>query len=218
MTIITESKLASLLPGNDKVKEWAKALNEILPKYKITTPERVAAFIAQTAHESGNYRRLVENLNYSAAGLAKTWPSRFAMRDMRGNILKPHRPNDLAKKIERKPQEIANITYANRMGNGNEQSGDGWHYRGRGLIQLTGKDNYSRFANSIGMKIEDAVKYVETFNGAIESACWFWNVNNLNAHADKKAMVALTRAINGGTHGLDDRTSRFNAAMQAMKA
>ena len=218
MTIITESELASLLPGNDKVKEWAKALNEILPKYKITTPERVAAFIAQTAHESGNYRRLVENLNYSAAGLAKTWPSRFAMRDMRGNILKPYRPNELAKKIERKPQEIANITYANRMGNGNEQSGDGWQYRGRGLIQLTGKDNYSRFANSIGMKIEDAVKYVETFNGAIESACWFWNVNNLNVHADKKAMVALTRAINGGTHGLEDRTSRFNAAMQVMKA
>ena len=218
MTVITEKQLEKLLPGNDKIAEWTKALNTVLPKYGITSVERVAAFIAQTAHESGNYRRLVENLNYSAAGLAKTWPSRFALRDMRGNILKPYRPNELATRIERKPQEIANITYANRMGNGDERSGDGWEYRGRGLIQLTGKDNYSRFANAIGMKIADAVEYAGTFEGAIESACWFWKVNNLNVHADKKAMVSLTKAINGGTHGLDDRQARYNTAINVMKA
>lgn len=218
MALITESQLAKFIPGNTKIKEWAEALNEILPKYKITTPERIAAFIAQTAHESGDYKRLVENLNYSAAGLAKTWPSRFALRDMRGNILKPYRPNDVAKRIERKPQEIANITYANRMGNGDERSGDGWEYRGRGLIQLTGKDNYSRFAKAVGMNLPDAVEYAGTFKGAIESACWFWNVNNLNVHADKSAMVSLTKAINGGTHGLDDRKSRFDTAIRVMKA
>lgn len=218
MTVITEKQLEKLLPGNDKIAEWTKALNTVLPKYGITSVERVAAFIAQTAHESGNYRRLVENLNYSAAGLAKTWPSRFALRDMRGNILKPYRPNELATRIERKPQEIANITYANRMGNGDERSGDGWEYRGRGLIQLTGKDNYSRFANTIGMKIADAVEYAGTFEGAIESACWFWKVNNLNVHADKKAIVSLTKAINGGTHGLDDRQARYSTAINVMKA
>lgn len=218
MTVITEKQLEKLLPGNDKIAEWTKALNAVLPKYGITSVERVAAFIAQTAHESGNYRRLVENLNYSAAGLAKTWPSRFALRDMRGNILKPYRPNELATRIERKPQEIANIAYANRMGNGDERSGDGWEYRGRGLIQLTGKDNYSRFANAIGMKLADAVEYAGTFEGAVESACWFWKVNNLNVHADKKAMVSLTKAINGGTHGLDDRQARYITAINVMKA
>lgn len=218
MTVITESQLAKLLPGNNNISDWAAALNEVLPKYGITTPERVAAFVAQTAHESGNYRRLVENLNYSAVGLAKTWPSRFALRDMRGNILKPYRPNDVAKRIERKPQEIANITYANRMGNGDEKSGDGWEYRGRGLIQLTGKDNYTRFANYVGMKLADATEYAGSFKGAIETACWFWKINNLNVHADKKAMVSLTKAINGGTHGIDDRIARFNAAINVLQA
>lgn len=213
---VTSSMLEKMMPGIKDAEGWASAMNKILPKYGITTVDRIAAFISQTGHESGSYNRLVENLNYSATGLAKTWPSRFALRDIKGNILKPHRPNDLARAVERKPEEIANITYANRLGNGDQATGDGWKYRGRGLIQLTGKENYQRFANSIKLSLDKTVEYMTTKEGAIESACWFWASNSLNAIADKRDVSALTRRINGGTHGLEDRKTRFEVATKIL--
>ena len=200
----TKEILQKFLHKNKEIDEWYDALVEILPKYDITTEHRVAAFLAQTAHESGSYTTLKENLNYSAAGLAATWPKRFAMPGV-----KPITPNALAKSIARNPELIANNVYCDRMGNGSAQSGDGWKYRGRGLIQLTGKENYTNFAQSINMSLDDVVKYIETKKGAVESACWFWKRNNLNVLADKQDIALMTKRINGGTIGLADRKEHY---------
>jgi putative chitinase len=125
-------------------------------------------------------------------------------------LFKKYFPNeDLAKQYERKPEKIANRIYANRMGNGPEESGEGWAHRGRGAIQLTGKLNYQAFANSIGLSLEDAITYCGTMDGAIESACWFWTKNKLNVIADKKDVLAMTKKINGGTIGLEDRKKHY---------
>jgi len=151
--------------------DWCDVLNVLMPKYGIDSPQRIAAFIAQCSHESGHFEKLIENLNYSAKGLVMTWPKRFTTPE-------------LANKYARQPEMIANFVYANRLGNGDESSGDGWKYRGRGLIQLTGKYNYQAFANSIGMNLEDVVGHLETKQGAVEAACFFWTNNKLNSYAD----------------------------------
>jgi len=200
----TQDKLAQILQGNPYVDHWFEALSKILPDYDINTVPRVAAFLAQTAHESGGYRALTENLNYRAETLSKVWPSKF--------------PPDVAQQYAHNPEAIANRAYASRMGNGDEASGDGFRYCGRGLIQLTGKANYTAFAQSIDTPVEEIPEFLGTFEGAIQSACWFWENNNLNAVADAGDLVHMTKIINGGTLGLDDRTARFQHACQVLQA
>jgi putative chitinase len=192
----TEEKLKKCVSKNKNIHDLYEALNTVLPKYEINTVDRVAAFLAQCGHESLDFTVLQENLNYGAKGLM--------------GLFKKYFPNEaLAKEYERKPEKIANKIYANRMGNGPESSGDGWAHRGRGAIQLTGKLNYQAFANSIGLTLDDAIHYCETMDGAIESACWFWNKNKLNAIADKNDIILLTKKINGGTIGLEDRKKHW---------
>jgi len=203
MSVITKNQLAQLIPGNPYLDQWCDALNEILPEYGIDTPQRVAAFIAQCAHESGGFKFLKENLNYRAVSLRKTFSKYF--------------PDDaVAAAYANKPQMIANRVYANRMGNGDEASGDGFRYCGRGLIQLTGRDNYAFFAGSLDIPIEEAAEYLETFEGAVQSACWFWETNNLNQWADKDDILTLTKRINGGTIGLEDRKKHYEHAKHVL--
>ena len=199
---ITQQQLSAMLPGNPYIEHWCEALNKILPDYDISTSARMAAFIAQTAHESGGYTALHENLNYQAASLCRVWPSHFNA----GN----------ADQYAHNPERIANRAYSGRMGNGDEASGDGWRFCGRGLIQLTGKSNYQAFADSVQMSIDDVPAYLQTFEGAIQSACFFWENTNLNAVADTGDIEHMTKIINGGTLGLEDRTARYNHALQVL--
>lgn len=203
----TEQQLAQMIPGNTKVGEWYVALCNILPKYEITTKRRLAHFISQCAHESNNFRSLEENLNYSADALNRVFPRYFG----------PGKRN--AAEYARNPEKIANYVYMDqfrtaKMGNVNE--GDGWRFRGRGLKQLTGRDNYTRFGKSVGMSAEQAAEYVATEQGAIESACWFWDTNKLNTIADTDDVVLMTKRINGGDIGLADRQNRYQQAMRIL--
>lgn len=193
---LNADKVAKCLSRNKAPADLFKALEQVLPKYEINTVNRVAAFLAQCGHESADFTVLKENLNYSAEGLSKVFPKRFPTVES-------------AQPYNRNPEKIANKIYSDRMGNGPEASGDGYKYRGRGAIQLTGKENYTKFAQSIGKSLDEAVAYTETLAGAIESACWFWSVNKLNALADAKDIVGLTKRINGGTIGLEDRKKHF---------
>ena len=196
----TKDQLKEMIPKNPYVDQWYKAISEILPEYEINTPQRVAAFLAQCAHESGGFIFLKENLNYRAASLRKVFPKYF--------------PDDAtAATYANKPQMIANRVYANRMGNGDEASGDGWRYCGRGLIQLTGKNNYTFFAASLDIPVEEASEYLETFEGAVQSGCFFWEQNKLNQWADTGDILTLTKRINGGTIGLEDRIKHYNHAL-----
>ena len=205
MSVITKEQLSQLIPKNPYLDQWCQALNEILPEYGIDTPQRVAAFIAQCAHESGGFVFLKENLNYRAVSLRKTFPKYF--------------PDDaVAAAYANKPEMIANRVYANRMGNGDEASGDGFRYCGRGLIQLTGRDNYTFFAGSLDIPVEEASEYLQTFEGAVQSACWFWETNNLNQWADKDDILTLTKRINGGTIGLEDRKKHYEHAKHVLGA
>jgi putative chitinase len=195
---LTADKVHQCSPRNKNPADLAAALEAVLPRYEITTPARVAAFLAQCGHESADFTVLQENLNYSAKGLAATWPKRFVSEAA-------------AAPYNRNPEAIANKVYADRMGNGPESSGDGWKYRGRGAIQLTGHDNYHAFQQDLGFDtMEDAILYLESLEGAIESAAWFWWRNNLNQWADNHDMTTLTKKINGGTLGLKERTDHFN--------
>ncbi len=201
----TQDKFTAIIGKNPYADHWYEALCQILPDYDINTVPRVAAFLAQTAHESGNYRAIKENLNYKAESLMRVWPRYFP--DMA-----------TAKAYEKQPERIANRAYANRMGNGPEESGDGWRYCGRGLIQLTGKSNYERYAESLEISVEEAGEHLTTFEGCVQSAAWFWEANNLNQWADKGDILTLTKRINGGTLGLDDRIKHYNHAMHVLGA
>ena len=197
----TPEKLAKCVKRNKNPNELYDALVNVLPRYEITTVERVAAFLAQCGHESADFTILQENLNYSAKGLSATWPKRFVSEAA-------------AAPYNRNPEKIANKVYADRMGNGPEGSGDGWKYRGRGAIQLTGHDNYKSFATDVGLSIDDAIVYVESLDGAVESAAWFWWRNNLNQWVDKNDIVTLSKRINGGTLGLQERVDHYNHNIQ----
>ena len=201
---ITKQQVEQLLHGNPDIDEWSSAMSLLFPKYKINTPARIAGFVAQCGHESQNFKTLEENLNYSAEGLNKIFPKYFvkAGRD--------------AQAYHRQPEKIANIVYAGRMGNGDTASGEGWKFRGRGVIQLTGKDNYSRFAKHIGKSIDETIEYLKTKQGALESACWFWETNGLNEIADSGDIVAMTKRINGGTIGLEDRKKHYEHALAVL--
>lgn len=201
---ITKDQVEQLLHGNPDIDEWSSAMSLLFPKYEINTPARIAGFVAQCGHESQNFKTLEENLNYSAEGLNRTFPKYFvkAGRD--------------AQAYHRQPEKIANVVYANRMGNGDTASGEGWKFRGRGVIQLTGKDNYSRFAKYVGKSIDDTIEYLKTKQGALESACWFWKTNGLNEIADSGDIVAMTKRINGGTIGLEDRQKHYTHALAVL--
>jgi putative chitinase len=200
--ILTLDHLKQMIK-NPYVSQWYQALEQLLPDYDINTPHRVAHFVAQCAHESNNFLFIQENLNYKAVSLRKTFPKYFPT-------------DELAAQYALKPERIANRVYANRMGNGDEVSGDGWRYRGRGLIQLTGKDNYTFFAGSLDIPVEEASEYLATFEGAAQSACFFWEQNRLNRFADANDVKGLTRAINGGQIGLEDRINHTNHALHVM--
>ena len=200
----TQDQLQAIIPQNTHVEHWYEALCQILPDYEIDTPERVAAFLAQCAHESGGFNAIQENLNYRAATLRKVFPKYFPTDDI---------ANQYAS-LPNKQEAIANRVYANRMGNGPEESGDGYRYCGRGLIQLTGKQNYTRFAESIDTPVEEITDFLQTFEGCVQSACWFWEANNLNQYADNGDILTMTKRINGGTIGLEDRTKHYHHALQ----
>ena len=200
---LTLDQLKQVIPKNQYVGYWHHALAQLLPQYEINTPDRIAGFLAQCAHESGGFVFIKENLNYRWQSLRKVFPKYF--------------PTDaLAQQYEKQPQKIANRVYANRMGNGPEESGDGWRFCGRGLIQVTGRDNYSWFAASLKISPEEASEYMETFEGAAQSACWFWESNNLNQWADKKDILTLTKRINGGTIGLEDRKKHYEHCLHIL--
>jgi len=214
--MITLAQLRQLLPKNPYVAEWHEAMAQpqqelggatLLQEYDINTPRRIAAFIAQCTHESGGFTVLKENLNYKPATLRKIFPKYFDNDAIAAAYCS--KPN--------KQQAIANRVYANRMGNGDETSGDGFAFCGRGLIQLTGRLNYQAFADSVEMDINDVPAYLATFEGAAQSACWFWETNKLNTWADAGDIKELTRRINGGYIGLGDRIKHYNHALSVMQ-
>lgn len=176
--------------------KWADAIQATCDKFEINTPERQAGFIAQLAHESGMFKFVKENLNYSDKALLAVFPKYFNAENVQA--------------YARQPEKIANRVYGNRMGNGDEASGDGFKYCGRGLIQLTGKDNYKRFSDAVGVDFVSNPELVEQPEYACLSAGWFWSVNGLNKLADAKDILGMTKRINGGTIGLDHRTELYN--------
>ena len=200
--MITKEQLQKFFEDTDEeiIDSFVDPLNKTFEHFEINTPERISMFLAQVGVESAGLTATKENLNYKPATLAKLWPSHFRDVDV----------NDYA----HNPEKIANRVYADRMGNGDEDSGDGYKYRGRGLIQLTGHDNYKHFADSLGMGLDEAVSYLETPEGAAMSAAWFWNSRKLNAVADAGDVVHATKLINGGTIGLEERTALYEEALK----
>ena len=181
--------------------KWEIPLNQVFVKYDINTPKRQAAFIGQCAVESANFTRLQENLNYSAQRLTQVWPSRF--------------PNiNMAEAYAHNPEKLADFVYAGRMGN--LQDGDGWKFHGRGLIQLTGRENYANCGSGIGVDLIDNPDLLLTPKYAVLSAGWFWNKKGLNALADTQEYGAMTRRINGGLTGLDERIAKITKALQVL--
>lgn len=196
---MTNEQLAAL--GIDA--KWLEPLNDVFDKFEINTPERQAAFIGQCQHESANFKVLEENLHYKAESLMRVWSSRFPTIE-------------IANEYANNPEKIANKVYANRMGNGDEASGDGWNYHGRGLIQLTGKTNYGNCGSDLGVDFIGDPSRVATPEYAALSAGWFWSTHGLNALADAKDYTGMTKRINGGTLGLDDRIAHINKALNIL--
>ena len=205
MDFFTEDAEHHLIPKVKNFDEWYNNLVNILPEYDIDTPKRVAAFMAQCGHESGGFTLMQENLNYSAKGLVGTFKKYF--------------PTEAhAKPYERKPEMIANRVYANRMGNGDEASGEGWYFRGRGIIQITGKNNYTKCSQSLfesNVLVENPDLLLES-EYAIHSACWFWSAARLNELSDIGDMKTMTKRINGGYIGLEDRINHYNHAIEIL--
>lgn len=206
---ITEQQLLQILPNARRnAGVFVSAINRAAARYDITSRVRLAAFLAQAGHESAELTRLVENLNYGAAGLANTWPGRFAVDP----TARQRVPNGLALRLERQPEAIANAVYSNRMGNGPAASGDGWRYRGRGLFQITGRAQYQRCGNALGLLLVDQPELLERPEHAALSAAWFWEDNGLNALTDAGDFEAVTRRINGGLNGLAERSILWGRA------
>jgi putative chitinase len=199
-------------------RQWLAAIQVTCEKFQINTKQRIAAFLAQCAHESGGFTMLEENLNYSDATMAAVWPNRFAVidpatkkpkKDEKGKNI----PNSFAKALHRKPEAIANVVYSSRMGNGPTESGEGFLYRGRGLKQLTGKDNCTRCGAGIGADFVSHPELLLEPQYAALSAGWFWSSNKLDAFADKEDIEGMTKKINGGLIGIDDRKKRYKACI-----
>lgn len=204
--IITVEQLKQIMSAatDENINKYAAALNDEMKKFQVHTPLRTAHFIAQIAHESGSFRYSAENLNYSAAALRAVFGKYF--------------PDDeIAAAYARQPEKIANRVYANRMGNGDEASGDGWRFRGRGLIQLTGTENYTNCGKGIGRDLlSDPDQLATDAHAAVAASLWFWNSRSLNTHADNDDVETVTRRINGGLNGLDDRISYLNKAKSVL--
>ena len=204
--MITEEQLRACVPeaSTQAIEDYTHAIAAAMEEFEINTVARAAGFIAQCAHESGNFKYVKENLNYSAQGLTKTFPKYFNASN--------------AEAYGRKPEAIANRVYANRMGNGDEKSGDGWKFRGRGILQLTGKSNYqacSKYLFEDNTLLDNPDILLDPYY-ATHSACWFWNTNKLNQYADNGDFVTMTKKINGGTIGLDDRIKHYNHALKVL--
>jgi putative chitinase len=194
---LKKEHVAEMLKGNKNIDAWYAAMVKIFPKYGIDTANRIAGFCAQCGHESLNFTVLEENLNYKAETLEKLFSKYFSKAGRNAA--------DYAKQ----PEKIANVIYASRMGNGDTASGEGYKFRGRGIIQLTGKDNYTKFGTSINKNIDDTVAYVTTLDGALESACWYWATRKLNEACDANDITKMTKLVNGGTIGLEDRKKHY---------
>lgn len=198
--VIPMELLDLVVPHMNNKDEWHTIMNDLLPRYGIDSPLRVCAFLAQCAHESSQFNTLSENLNYSAPALLAVFGKYFN--------------ESSAYDYERNPERIANRVYANRMGNGDEESGDGWKYRGRGVIQLTGKNNYQRLSSAISIDlVENPYIVSEDERIALRSAIWFWDRNSLNTLADAMDFAQLTKRINGGYNGLEDRERYYHKAL-----
>jgi len=205
--MITSEQFAHLFPRAQDPASWVESMANVFPTYEINTPHRIAAFLAQCGHESGGWTVFEENLNYSAQGL--------------NSIFKKYFPTlEAAAVFARKPEMIANKIYANRMGNGGPETGDGYKYRGRGPIQLTGKDNYRAFAKDMFDDWENLFENPDWVTSdrdfALMSAIWFWNKNKLNVQADAGDIKLMTKKINGGYIGLEDRIKHYNEAIHLL--
>src|SRR5688500_17337885 len=198
MSTLTAEQLRTIMPRADTPK-WLDPLNKAMAERQIDTPQRTAAFLAQIAHESGELTNLDEKLSYSAARMCQVWPKRFPTLEA-------------ALPYARNPEKLANRVYAGRLGNGDEATGDGWRYRGRGLIQLTGRSNYEAFAEWIGDERVMVEPDLVSTEYAVHSAVFFWIKNDLNRLADTDDVVGLTKRINGGTNGLAHRRELLNKA------
>lgn len=215
--MITLEKLVAAGVKANVAETWLPFVQQACERFQINTKNQEAAFIAQCAHESGGFTMLTENLNYRASTMAACWPGRFAEQ---GQDKKPKKdaqgkniPNKFALALEKHPEQIANVVYSSRMGNGPTESGDGWKYRGRGLKQLTGKDNYTRCGASIGADLVNDPDLLLNPKYAALSAAWFWHSNKCGPLAESGDFVALTKRINGGTIGLEDRQKRYQAVL-----
>jgi putative chitinase len=202
-------------------EKWARAVSLACQEFGIDTAQRIAGFLSQCAHESGGFERLQENLNYSADGMAGIWPRRFAVLGPDKKPVKKdgkNQPNKFALALHRKPEMIANVVYSGRMGNGPTESGEGWKYRGRGLKQLTGKDNHRACSEGLGVDLVENPDLLLEPVYAARSAAWFWATNKCNNFADTGDIEGLTKRINGGLIGIDDRKKRYASAMRSLSS
>ena len=199
MSLVTVNMLRCITTP-EMAGRWVVSLNDTCERFAIDSPFRIAGFLSNTAHESGGFRLVTEGLNYSVAGLMRTWPQRFPTVEV-------------AQRYAMQPEKIANRAYADRMGNRDEASGDGWKFRGRGLIQITGKNNYVAYSLACDNEALQHPEIVEQPKYAAESAGWFWDVNKLNTLADAQDVGGMCRRINGGYNGLDDRQMKYAQIM-----
>ncbi|MFJ3685587.1 glycoside hydrolase family 19 protein [Pseudomonas sp. NPDC090208] len=226
--LVTLAQLRALCctdKGRQACGQYLAPLNAAMQRYQINTRDRVTMFLAQIAHESADFTRVSENLNYTADGLANTWPNRFGEYTRVGVYLKVELkgglrivPNELAMQLAGKPELIANKVYANRFGNGDEDSGDGWRHRGAGLKQLTFKANHDEFARVVGMPLASVPDFLRTPEGAALSAAWFWSSRRLNTLADGGKFAEITQVINGGQNGAKSRVEYLGRALEAFPA
>ena len=201
---VTVEQLKAIMPNTRHAEDFFRPLNNAMEHVEINTPLRTAMFLAQIAHESQELNRVLENLNYGAPGLLATFKGRFT----------PAQANDYA----RQPERIANRAYADKLGNGNEASGDGWRYRGRGLIQVTGKDNYADCARTLNIDLVASPAFLETPEFAAQSAAWYWRKRDINEPADAGDVKEATKRINAKLLGLAERTEFFTRAKQILRA
>lgn len=198
--MLVTTQMLCTITTPEMADKWVVALNETCEEFAIDTPFRIAGFLSNVAHESAGFKFVKENLNYSAASLMRVWPTRFPTLE-------------IAQRYAMQPEKIANRAYADRMGNGDEASGDGAKFLGRGLIQLTGKNNYVAYSLACNNEALQHPEIVEQPRYAAESAGWFWNVNRLNTLADAQDVQGMCRRINGGYNGLDDRQMKYARLM-----
>lgn len=214
-SLLDVSVLRAACPERNEaqLQPWVDPIKKACERFEINTVRRVAAFIAQMAHESGLKPGREEGLNYRAERLAEVWPGRFSSTGKRGGS-----PNRRALELANNPQGLANVVYANRMGNGGPETGDGYRFRGVGPLQLTGRTNHEGFAQAMGMTLDQAETYLRTLEGGVMGSAWFWEENDINRLADTPGVADESRRINGGEVGLADRKARFDRTVSRLLA